>query len=91
MSGENEESKVILLDEMGNEMEFEVIDILEIDENEYAILLPLEDNENEEAIILKVGVDEDGEDILYEIESDDEWELVAKAWQDSIADNNGLQ
>ena len=91
MSAENEDNKVILLDETGNEMEFEVIDIIKVESNEYAILLPMEDNENEEAIILKVGVDENGEDILYEIESDEEWELVANTWQAGVEDNNDLQ
>jgi uncharacterized protein YrzB (UPF0473 family) len=83
---------VVLRDETGKEMEFEVIDILAIDEEEYAILLPLEkENGNEEAVILKIGIDENGEDILFEIENDDEWEMVAKAWKDSIKENGDLQ
>ncbi|KUK11064.1 MAG: hypothetical protein XD50_0704 [Clostridia bacterium 41_269] len=80
-----EENIIVLTDEEGNEHEFEVLDILEIDDNEYAILLPLEDNEEEEAIILRTGLDENGEEILYEIEDDDEWEMVAETWQKLVA------
>ncbi len=88
----NEDKIVVLRDETGKELKFEVIDILAIDEEEYAILLPLEeDQDNDEAVILKVGQDKNGDDILYEIENDDEWEMVAKAWKESIKDNDGLQ
>ena len=85
-----EENIIVLTDEEGNEHEFEVLDILEIDDSEYAILLPVEDNDEEEAIILRIGLDENGEEILYEIEDDDEWEMVAETWQKVVtAGNNG--
>lgn len=81
---ENDE-KVVLVDEDGEEHEFVLIDVLEMDGGEYAILEPLEDEDDEsEAIILKVGKDENGDDILYDIEDDEEWEKVADYWQDLI-------
>jgi len=84
------ENRIVLTDEEGKEHEFEVLDILEIDDNEYAILLPLEDNEDDEAIILRIGLDENGEEILYEIEDDDEWQMVAETWQKVITlEDNG--
>lgn len=58
--------KITLIDENNNEVEFTVVDYLEIDDNRYVVLLPDEDPE-EGAIILRVEQDDDGEDILVEI------------------------
>jgi uncharacterized protein YrzB (UPF0473 family) len=82
------EEKIVLVDEDGEEHEFVLIDVLEVDGAEYAILEPMElDVEESEAIILKVGKDENGEDILYDIEDDEEWEKVADRWQEMIEED----
>lgn len=82
-----EENIVTLTDEDGQDHEFEVIDVIKVDDNEYAILRPLENEDDEdEAIILKISLDEDGNEILLDIEDDDEWEKVADAWQETIGD-----
>ncbi len=81
------EEKVVLVDEDGEEHEFALIDVIEVDGAEYAILQPLDDELEEEdvdAIILKITKDENGEDILIDIEDDEEWEKVADAWQDLL-------
>jgi len=79
------EEKIVLVDEDGEEHEFVLIDVLEVDGAEYAILEPVEmDVEESEAIILKLGKDENGDDILYDIEDDEEWEKVADRWQELI-------
>ena len=79
------EEKVVLVDEDGEEHEFALIDVIEVDGEEYAILEPLEAEEDDsDAIILKIGKDENDEDILYDIEDDEEWEKVADAWQEMI-------
>ncbi len=84
---EMEDARIVLTDEDGKEHEFELLTILEVDENNYAVLLPLlksEDGENfeyeDEAIILKISQDEDDNDILLEIEDDEEWEKVASEY-----------
>jgi uncharacterized protein YrzB (UPF0473 family) len=88
--GECEEI-ITLIDDNGEEKDFTVIDIIELDGSEYAILLPVESEESEdeedseEAIILKFTQDEDGEDVLVDIEDDDEWEKVADTWEDMLA------
>lgn len=80
-----DQRNIILTDENGVELEFEIIDLMEIEEEVYAILLPTaEGEENDEAIILKVGQNEKGEDILFEIEDDEEWEMVAKTWWEAV-------
>jgi uncharacterized protein YrzB (UPF0473 family) len=45
---------VNLIDEQGNEIQFEIILTLEAEGKEYAILMPLEDNEDEEALIFNL-------------------------------------
>jgi putative Holliday junction resolvase len=88
---EEEENIVVLTDDEGNDHEFTVIDILEVEGNEYAILLPLtedDDDEEEEAIILKIEQDEEGEEVLVSIEDDDEWDKVAKAWEEMLVDED---
>lgn len=90
--GEHEEQEEILtlIDENGEERNFSIIEILEVDGSEYAILLPVEgeveaEEDADEAIILKFAEDEEGNEILVEIEDDEEWEKVADAWEDLIA------
>lgn len=88
---ELEDRKIVLTDEEGEDHEFEVLDIIEVDGSEYAILFPTEENEDadpeseeEEAIILKIEQDENGEEILREIEDDEEWERVADAYDEIV-------
>ncbi len=76
---------ITLVDEEGAEHDFTVVDIINVDESEYAILLPVEE-ENDEAIILKFTHDEEGNELLVDIEDDDEWEKVADAWEEMLAE-----
>ncbi|NLI13963.1 DUF1292 domain-containing protein [Pelotomaculum propionicicum] len=78
------EEVVTLVDEEGEEHDFTVIDIIEVDGSEYAILLPV-DEESNEAIILKFTQDEEGNELLVDIEDDEEWEKVSDAWEEMIA------
>ena len=62
--GEELDNIVILNDEEGNEVKFEFLDLVELDEEEYVVLLPItEEGEEEEGevVILKVE-DTDNED-----------------------------
>jgi uncharacterized protein YrzB (UPF0473 family) len=76
---------ITLVDEEGAEHDFTVVDIINFDQSEYAILLPVEE-ESDEAIILKFSQDEDGNELLVDIEDDDEWEKVADAWEEMLAE-----
>ena len=75
------EDVVVLLDEEGNEFEFLVIDVIEVDGAEYAILLPAAEEEEPAAEVLRIEV-EDGKEILVQVEDDEEWERVAEAWSE---------
>lgn len=76
----DQENTILLEDEEGQEHEFLVVDILELDGEQYVILLPVEETKDE-ALVLKIGWDEEGKEVLYEIESEEEWERVAEAWR----------
>ena len=53
LSGEFDEldNKIILNDEDGNEIEFEFLDVVEVDDKEYVVLLPVEEAEKGEVVI----------------------------------------
>ena len=67
--GEELDNIVILNDENGNEVRFEFLDLVELDDEEYVVLLPINDDGEEdegEVVILKI---EDNEDENSEEES----------------------
>lgn len=73
-----EMERVTLEDEEGNSHEFEVYDVLEVDDTRYALLIPVnpEEGEEETAYLFRFDVDEDGEEVLTSVEDDDEWDRV---------------
>lgn len=78
---ENIESKVIQTeDENGDIHNFELIDIVEVDNREYGILLYLdeEDSDEEEQELAVMRLLKDGEGYIFEtVESEEEFEKVA--------------
>lgn len=80
----DEENRISLIDDSGEEKEFEVLATFEVEDNEYAVLFPIEEDE-EEAYILRMEYDKDGELILVNIEDTDEFEDVVAAYE-AIAD-----
>ena len=75
MDNENEEldNIIVLNDEDGKEVEFEFLDLVELDGEEYVVLLPIEDEESDEGevVILKVEDTENAEEESY-VSVDDE-------------------
>ncbi|MBZ4645541.1 MAG: hypothetical protein JG777_1030 [Clostridia bacterium] len=70
---EEREDIVVLVDENGEEVEFEHLDTIEMNDSKYVVLLPLEEEgEEDEVVILKVAEDENGEDSLIAVEDEDE-------------------
>lgn len=75
---EEELDTLTLCDEEGNEIEFELMDVIEYDGNEYAVLLPLEDENNDgidEVVILLVESETEEEQFFAAVE-DREIELA---------------
>ncbi len=83
-----QENIVNLIDQDGNEIQFEIILTLEAQGKEYAILMPLDDNEAEEALIFRIDSDEEG-DILTPLENDDEYETVVAVYN-TLMEEEGL-
>lgn len=54
---------IILNDEEGNEVKFEFLDLIELEEEEYVVLLPILENEEDEG---------DGEVVILKLEDSDE-------------------
>lgn len=70
---------VTLVDEEGNEHQFELIDVIEVDERRYAIMTPVEEDdsaEEGEAYIFRLETDENGEEILVDVEDEEEFNRV---------------
>lgn len=74
--GEELDNIVILNDEDGNEVKFEFLDLIELDDEEYVVLLPVTaegEEEEGEVVILKVeDVDEDSDEESYVSIEDEE-------------------
>lgn len=83
MEGLDEEldNIIILNDEDGNEVQFEFLDLIELDGEEYVVLLPVEDDEEKdgEVVILKVE-DTDSEDEESYVSVDDQ-EILNKVFE----------
>lgn len=73
------EETVMLIDESGQEKEFAILTVFEIEDQEYAVLVACDDAD-EEGVILRIE-EEDGEEFLVDIEDDKEWELVVEAYE----------
>ena len=69
MENEELDNIVILNDEEGNEVQFEFLDLIELDDEEYVVLLPVADEGEEdegEVVILKLeDTDDDSEEESY--------------------------
>ena len=91
MSEEYGNDIISLMDEEGNETEYEMIDAVELNGQTYVALLPLYENpediveEDYQVVILKM-VEEDGEEILLTINDEAEFDAVWQAFDDRLSD-----
>lgn len=90
--GEELDNIVILNDEEGNEVKFEFLDLIELDEEEYVVLLPVtEEGEEEEGevVILKVeDTDEDADEESYvSIEDEEVLNKVFEIFKEKFKDD----
>ena len=79
MTNKNEQI-IETVDENGNKVSFELLDIVTVDDIEYALLLPTEPSEEEdENEVLVMRLKKDGDDFSFEaIEDDEEFDKVAQ-------------
>ncbi len=84
---------VILNDEEGNEVKFEFLDLIELDNEEYVVLLPVtEEGEEEEGevVILKVednDDDESEEESYVSIDDEDTLNKVFEMFKEKFKDD----
>ena len=88
---ENEEYEpYTLIDEEGNEVQFDVIGSAEIKGTYYYAMIPADTPEDEEVVeyvILKSIIDENGEEMLVTIDDDDEFDDVEDYFGDLFAED----
>ena len=92
---ENEEldNIIVLNDENGNEVKFEFLDLVELDNEEYVVLLPVsEDGEEEEGevVILKVEDNDDensDEESYVSVEDEDILNRVFEIFKEKFKDD----
>ena len=79
MTNKNEQI-IETVDEQGNKVSFELLDIVTVDDIEYALLIPVEKSDyEEENEVLVMRLKKDGEEFTFEaIEDDDEFDKVAQ-------------
>lgn len=88
---------VVLVDENGEEVEFEHIDTIEMNDSEYVVLAPYteeetdEETDEEEIIILKVDHNENGEDSFVTVEDEDELDAVFEEFQARMEEEFGSE
>ncbi len=81
-----------LTDEEGNEHEFELMDVMEVDGTTYYALVPYSEDpeaaleEDTELVILKGGADEDGVDYLTTIDNDEEYDRIGNMFIERISE-----
>ena len=62
MENEELDNIIVLNDEQGNEVKFEFLDLVELDEEEYVVLLPVSED----------GEEDEGEVVILKLEDSDE-------------------
>ncbi len=85
------ENIITLLDENDNPIDFEVIELLEIEGKRYAFLLPLNEEETtdeDEAVIFRIDPEENGDEVFAYIENDEEWQMVVDAYNELLFDED---
>ena len=91
MSEEFGNNIVSVLDDEGNEHQFELLDAIETDDGRYVALLPIYTEADEaieddgELVILEV-VNDEGEDLLVPIEDDETFDEIAEIFEERLSD-----
>lgn len=93
---EDDGTLITLLDEDGNEQEFEHLASLEYNGSDYVALVPYYSDPEKliesdgELVILKTAEDENGEQLFSVIEDDKEFSAVADRFRDALEDEYEL-
>lgn len=86
---EERDDLVVLVDENGDEVEFEHIDTIEMNGNEYVVLIPFsadEEQDADEVVILKIEHGDEGEDSFVSVEDEEELNEVFEEFKQRMED-----
>ena len=80
------DNTVILVDENGVEMTFEVLDVIAYEGNDYAILVAEEGEETDTVVIVRIDTDENGEENFSSVEDEDVLDAVFEMFKENCGD-----
>lgn len=70
-----DDNMIVTVDENGNEVKFEIEEIIEVDGKEYGILTPVGDFKEDTSVVMRLI--ENGDEFVFEqIEDDEEFQKV---------------
>ncbi|MEG0570923.1 MAG: DUF1292 domain-containing protein [Oscillospiraceae bacterium] len=81
-----------LIDEDGLEQAFELLDVLEVNEDRYFALVPYYENPEDsleddgDLIVLKSQMDENGEEMMISIDDDEEYQRIGDMFLEKLQD-----
>ncbi len=94
MEMEERDDVIVLIDENGEEVEFEHLDTIEMNGNEYVVLVlipgddeDISDEDSEEVLILKIEHGENDEDSFVSVDDEDELNLVFEEFKSRMEDD----
>ena len=76
---------IVLTDDEGNDVEFEWLDTIEMNDKTYVVVLPT-DEDSEEVVILKIEPEED-EDTFVGLDDENEINAVFEAFKEKNKEN----
>ena len=84
---EDEEASIIVLeDDLGNEVEFEYLDVIEYEGVEYLYLIPADEEDGDDVVILKITSVDDETEMFEGIEDEELLETLFEIFKDKWKD-----
>ena len=83
---EEEASIIVLEDDLGNEVEFEYLDVIEYEGIEYLFLLPANEEDGDEVVILKITSIDDETESFEGIDDEELLETLFRNFKDKWKD-----
>ena len=83
---EMETGIITFVDDEGNDVRFEILDVITLDEKEYLVVLPI-DEVDSGVLILEIK-QEDGEEVYDTVTDDEEAEKVFKKFQEEYGEDD---
>jgi len=83
---EEDASIIVLEDDLGNEVEFEYLDVIEYEGIEYLYLIPADEEDGDDVVILKITSVDDETEMFEGIEDEELLETLFEIFKDKWKD-----